>query len=846
MKIVSKRLSSFFSLGFVELFITGFITLAISDGKRIIGNISLIAGLIAASCLIAAGLLIFLRNWILKSAPRHARAEQILSSAWGQIAPAFIPPLLTAGIFIKGMSSSLLIQVSPALFCLWLIGAELLYLFSPEPANSMPGSPAPKSRAEGLFSLLTTGFLYLALALRTPISGVLNGLPWNTPWEFDLTLFAIPVIFILNRRFFARKPVLFLILFILVGRAFFALSMPVVGLEIQLSQGEEGYHQQRWTRSYASILDPGLTELMREPYQSPREFPIEWINSEAISLENFWLNLDFTGYFRLEQGETLVLLANGVAQGSAEIVNLQTSQRQPVLITPIGSKPKLRGSENKPGEYQLHGLLMFKHYDQQQFSPVIVGSDGSIKSALETGRIWRSANGLGMSPNMLRFLAFFDGGILLLLVAILLFGILEGLARLYQARQIQPVDLFLASSIAFFFLVAALWQRKDFEGLVPAVLALLGVVKIIFLAKRPQEKFSEYEFLLALGIPLLVMFLCMDSGNLRGVITFPKGQDNIEYQTFARNIFANGDYFLLNHPPRAYKVLFPYLVGFEHILFGQSVAAQLFMNAWFAFFSALFLVKIVMAQSASNLKSFLIPFLLVLIFSLPSFFTFYFRFGLIEPMAVCLLLATMLFAQQKRWLAMSFTGMLTVLLRLDYIGLVFGSSILASAPLTGNLKSCMTIFVSWLSQNWKKLIAFGAALVMPPIAITLAYFWLKPGYVLNASDTRHTSLYSVVEGIVRIILGGSIDELIRRFSTNPLDILMITVPLVTGTVLGLLALLRFRRFQKSDMRSGLLMLSLLVIYLIVRPTGYSPRFSTPLLPLVLLAIYDFMSSSAAR
>lgn len=74
----------------------------------------------------------------------------------------------------------------------------------------------------------------------------------------------------------------------------------------------------------------------------------------------------------------------------------------------------------------------------------------------------------------------------------------------------------------------------------------------------------------------------LDINNLRSIASLPADQDGLEYQTFARNIFVHGDAFLAQTPPRAYKVLFPYLVGLLHIGFGQSAAAQFFINAWCA------------------------------------------------------------------------------------------------------------------------------------------------------------------------------------------------------------------------------------------------------------------------
>ena len=714
----------------------------------------------------------------------------------------------------------------------------MLYFYPRTAAQTAALAPIRRPRREAWLSALTVLCLYAALAVRTPLSGSLDGLPWNSPAEFVLAACALPLAVLLNPRFFARKPVILISGLLLACRVLGSLYFPQTGLEVQLVRGETIPVQAPVTRSYASLLDPGLTELLRAPYQNPREFPIEWINSPAESLDTFWITLNFNGYLRLERGQRLVISAQGLTGGQAEIVNLATGETLPVQVTAPGSQPGPAEASPEPGQYHLQGSLVFKHYDKQQFDLLLAAPDGSLSPALAGERIWRTAAGLQLSQRLLNLLADFDLLTLAWLVGLAALAGLDGLRRLYWAGTIQPVDLFLAGSIAFFVLAAAGWQRKDYEGFIPLVVAGLGLVRLAFFAKTPDRRPNGHQFLVAIGIPLLVMFLCLDAGDLRSAAVFPQGQDNIEYQTLARNIFVDGDSLLLNHSARAYKILFPYLVGTEHLLFGQSVAAQLFMNAWCALLSMLLLAGLARAVFKPGAGQFLLPLCGLLILTLPSFYLFYFRFGLMEPAAVLLVLATLWLASRNSWAGMALTGMLAVLMRLDYIGIVFAAALLTCAPLSGGLAENLHSLRAWLSASWQKLAGYGLALILPPALILLAYYRLIPGYILNASDTQATSLASVLEGLTRIIMGGSLDELQARFAASPPDMLLISVPLVLGTLLGLLSLLRLSPLKKIDPRWGLLMVAFLLVYIVVLPTGYSPRFSTPLLPLALLVIHQ--------
>jgi hypothetical protein len=186
---------------------------------------------------------------------------------------------------------------------------------------------------------------------------------------------------------------------------------------------------------------------------------------------------------------------------------------------------------------------------------------------------------------------------------------------------------------------------------------------------------------------------------------------------------------------------------------------------------------------------------------------------------------------------MFLTGIFTVLLRLDYLGIAFTAILLTSEPMMGTLKNAWMQFFDWLKTNWKLLTAYWVALCLPVFLVILGYFLFIPNYMLNAYDTEQTSLLSVLEGLIRIIAGGTITDLREKFAVAPMDMLLITTPLLAGFLIVLASVfLRTGIFKKLDLRLGLLALSLLPAYLIVHPTGYLPRFSLPLLPLDLIVI----------
>ncbi len=82
---------------------------------------------------------------------------------------------------------------------------------------------------------------------------------------------------------------------------------------------------------------------------------------------------------------------------------------------------------------------------------------------------------------------------------------------------------------------------------------------------------------------------------------------------------------------------------------------------------------------------------------------------------------------------------------------------------------------------------------------------------------------------------------------SPTDLLLTSTPLLVGFLLVFASVfLRAGIIKKLDLRLGLLTLSLLPAYIIVRPTVYLPRFSLPLLPLDLIIISLFLHQLRLR
>jgi len=435
--------------------------------------------------------------------------------------------------------------------------------------------------------------------------------------------------------------------------------------------------------------------------------------------------------------------------------------------------------------------------------------------------------------NLLNFFA-------LVFIALISFGMTQGIANLYHRGELSMADIYLSASAPGIYYLSSLLEKPQVPLFLAATLMVVAMVKLIDFKSRPSQP-NLKAYVIFAGTIFLLGYLTLDINSLRSVAILPKGQDGLEYQTFARNIFVNGDIFLKQTPPRAYKVLFPYMVGLLHTIFGQSLAAQFFLNAWCAVLSAALTFTLARKFHLSLSGALLTSISFIIILCMPSSYIYYFRFGLMEPVAVLILLATMIFAVENRLLEMRVSAIIAALLRLDYLGLIIATIVLTSSPLVGDMKFVWSKLLKWMGQNIKDIILHVLVITVIPALVIASYHIFVDNYMLNASDTTQLSIWSMLEGFIRVLIGGNLRDLREMIVQNSFWFLLITIPLVIGFVVSFLSIF-YRRgiFAKMDLRLAILVPSILPVYIVVQPTGYFSRFSFPILALDLILIGMFL------
>jgi hypothetical protein len=812
----------------LELLIAGLLTITAAALQHFTTTV-------AISTLIALiGVVFLLIPRQLKRNPEIAsKAIAWLESRYGQIFPLIIPTVLSAFLFILTPQLKTLQTLGILLVCFWIIGVEVLLFYR---ANNNH-STVDKKDTQTQLAVLNLLLAYGILLTPSKIPSLLDGIPWDTPIEFIFATLLLPFAFLTGRRFLNKKIITIILGLLFIIKLALTFFLPQSGLGVRAYSSEEALQSGNWEKSYGSLLTPSYTQVTQLPYRTFREFPIEWINRNGFDADNFWLALELAGVARLQENERLVFIVEGARQAQLEMIDAESKSAIPIIIVKSANELDARLYREIPyvQKFELRGLLVFQNFGQYRLEPVILYPDGSARSALS--RIWTSSNGFDFPLMAFQYALNF---IAIALMGIILASLIAGIFVLYRTAQLGAVDLYLAITGFSVFYIADISSKPNINILFLFFIGVLACIKITDILTAPHA-YSGMRCLFSIGMPLLWMFLALDINNLQSVAIFPQEQDCLEYQILARNIFVNGDIFLAKTPPFAYKVLFPYLAGLLHIFFGQSASSLLFLNIWCALLSSVLILKLSDSFELPARISLPVSISFLLILCLPSNYIYYFRFGLIEPVAILCLLATFYFAINRQIPGMFWAGILTALLRLNFLGAILTAVILTSNPITGTIRIAWKHFFDWIGSHWKLMATYLLSVVTPSLLIMLGYSLFIPNYITSASINNQTSLGSISQSLLIVIFGGDPANLYAKLLANPVDILLISIPVSLGFLIALASLF-FRKgpFKKIDLRLSLLILSILAIYIVFQPIGYFPRYSWSPLPMALIIIGLFL------
>lgn len=822
--------TNFFRLTGVELILAGAWTLfiALSQGLRTTTLLAMVVTM--------AGLAVLSAPFLSKS--YLANLGSVLGGRFGRFASLSIPVLLSVFLFLRAPSIEALKIMGPILACIWLVGIEVLFFFQP------PIEAKPEQSPSNNLSILSVLLGYGILLIPSRVFSLFDGAPWNTPLEFITATLILPFAFFFGKKMLSSKSItlLFTLLLIVKLGAFF--FSPQAGLGVRVYFSQEALDSGAWQRTYESFPNSEYSQIMRLPYRSFYEFPIESINRHGFDRDSFWMTLEFSGVISLEEDERLIVLVQGASERRIELVDGATGTR--LDVSTAKSIEELNADlfhEVPPyvGNAQLTGSLRFTSYGNGRFEPVILRSDGSVQSAFS--QLWLSPSAAEFPASRFRLM---QDLIALLVLAVVSFSLLAGLFAAFQIGTLDLPDFYLALTGFMLYYLSGVAAGPNIHLFLLASSLVLTLAKFLGFTLRAQP-YSTEGYLFSLGLPILMMFLPLDIPSLQSVVPIPQYQDAMEYQMLARNIYVGGDAFLLQSPPWAYKVLFPYMAGLLHVLFGQSLSAQFFLNIWSAILSVALMVELAGYFGLSRRNSFIAASVFFLLLLLPVSFTYYFRFGLIEPVSIMTLLLVAHLAKERRFGAMFVVGVVTGMLRLNFAGAIFTAITFLAPPFTDGFAQAWGSFFQWLRSSWKRWAAYLVAIPFPSLLIAFIYRQFHSNYTLTHEMNDQTSVGSVLMSLASVVVGGDQEFLQNQIRKNPLDLVLITLPILFGLIVALISLVyRQRVFEKIDLRLSLFLVSMLPVYAVLKPIGYFPRYSWSFLPPALILLGLVLQNSFLR
>ncbi len=854
-KIKKKRVEAYLSLVGTQFAIVSFLMffspLILGSGREASNqHLRILIGILAA--LISGmtySLLFFI--WYMPAVP--AQLEEIFRKSWVQYIIVLLPFGITGFLYFGLLSPDKFPQLFALLLSFWISCIEFLLFFSViSQRTNQPGPNSDNNKKK----LIIVGCIlfFLVLFLPSRLSSFLDGLPLDKPIEFVIAVLIIPLLLILNRSFFSKRYVLIIISIILFLKLVIFFTIPESGLNVWVFENSQNLADGKSEKSYTSFINTDVTQIMRAPYENTRQFPFSLLTDQILDNINGKfpaIFLTFQGSGRLEKGEKIIFQTTGLKQGEVVITDNTNGQ---FFIYDLATLNQGVAPRKIPfiTDFKISGTFVFNNAIKYRLIPILQRPDGTQTDLFQFDRVWTTDNYGYLQPQQLLFVEWLVFFINLILVAVLTFGMALTLFNLQQQQRITVLDLFIFSSSSILLLIPII-LGKDFKVGTPykmlslevivltlpilAVLAIAGII-VLFEYKSRHTNFEnpQLKYLFSIGIMILMLFLVLNVNTLRETTVVTVDDDPLEYQNFAKNIFVNGDWFLLNTPPRAYKVLFPYVVGSIHVIFGNSANAQFYLNAWCCVLSGLVLIKLLTNSGCRPVLAYCSSWIFTII--LYGTFSFrYFQFGLIEPLATLFMMSMFLFAQKRQLGLLIISAIITSLLRMDYAGPIIAAILFYYEPLTGSVGTAWKETYKFVTNHWKQICLYIMTIFLPVLIIMMTYYFLTPGYWLNAGDTKHDSLYSIINGLKKIAAGGNWSEIYFNFTWFPLITILTTSTLLFGTFIGLFAtVFRPKILQNLDLKWSIVLVGFYSVYFFVRPTGYSPRFSTPLLPISIIIL----------
>ncbi len=709
-------------------------------------------------------------------------------------------------------------------------------------------SRTEKQRGGAVRVVVSSFALIGAITAPSGLLSMFDGGPLSHRGELYFTAVFLPFALITGWRFLAQKTVMIGLLVIFSLKLALAFTAPEAGLAVRVYDTPAELAAGEWKRTYTTIWENDVSGLMDRPYLSARDFPLEWMNGYPDKKYGGvkWLALKLSGSARIPKGAKLSFSATGVVDGAITATDENGTKHNLELLKEPGDAAFL--SEDGPvGELRIDGALVYSsELSGEDFSlvPVLTRKGGPIADPFKTNILWAGDRAPDDSVLSIKIYSLMAGVVDYSMAAVAMIWLIWLLIR-HTARD-RHSAMFLILGIAGALLVVFFrwigYGGSSYMGITApgVVLTVLMAVAVVYASKRMSatsidpDKLIVYV-LFAIAPAVFTFFMVEWGGEVGKMRLLPSTDDWHTYQFLARKIFVDGDIFSLHEGIYKYMPLYRYVVGLWHTIFGQTTLGQDYWDVWCVILSAAMLGSIGMRLSLTPAYALGVVWLFVFNCFTDGFVWLMGR-SLQEYTALLFMILALWIIMRRRpvtnraALLAGLFAMASLWTRLDHIGVILGIALLSLEPARGGV-----------AQSWKSIFA---RIVENYRWITLYIFWVVAAFL--AVGTRNY----LVGGIFCLDDPADLSQIscstipcithnmkILLSAADPGEISIVSVTLIFGTAMGLLALVwRPAWLCAYPVGLGVAIAGVFAPYFLFEPYGYAPRFSVHLLPLACLSV----------
>jgi hypothetical protein len=687
--------------------------------------------------------------------------------------------------------------------------------------------------------------LAIILLLSSGVSNWFNGLPWANTMETLTVLIVLPFLIITGHRFLLTKASLIFLVTLLALKLILHLGAPSSGWKIQVSPKLENLENGDFIKTYFTVWQDDISAVLEKGWTHKKEFPIDWftpirlaplesLNIVSGSLEEKFNNLSLwmsvEGVVRLPQGTKLIVLTQGTKSEEISATSLEAGQKGKKISVPIvhqlAEAEKLREPTYPARDWSISGKLKYLG-NSWAFQPLLMDQDGNIKKISRSNILWQDKSAIENKNFQLQIYHLSGKAFDCVLIILLLVWSAWSIQHLREQKIISlPMVLF---SLPVAILV---WVKAFLVAGVGAIALVLWRPEIL----SNRENNLGKKFFLIFAPALLTYFTLRWWADLGQISLWSLGDDWTTYQIFSRLIVIEGQWLEAGEPIFLHQPFYRYIVAFFHWLFGPSAFAQRLADIWCIIGTATILVPLAIRFGLSELATFFVSslFLVVTVEHLPNIGS-----GLTDYVAMffVMLAGYLLSKGPKNYARVFIAGVIATLgiwLHLDRIGIAGAIACLLIKPKEGTPLIAWKNFLQLAGNNWKFLAVYLTTLGVGLFSVVLRNGLVGGhfGFVLERHPNYSSSLSRVNPwNNIYLILTG------KNWPTFPLDTKFLTLVILPGAMLGLIALVwRPKLLEKFPLPLSITILGFLSPYLFLHIWGYAPRYSTQLLPLAALSM----------